>query len=104
MSQAATPVEIINFFLDPHSYRHAVDRVEHTQTHVSHLFFAGDYVYKVKKPVNFGFLDFSTLAKRRAAAIAELELNRRVAPDVYLDVAAVHRDIGGGLSFDAPAS
>jgi aminoglycoside phosphotransferase family enzyme/predicted kinase len=104
VSQSATPAEIIDFFRNPNSYRHAVDRVEHKQTHVSHLFFAGDYVYKVKKPVNFGFLDFSTLAKRRAAAIAELELNRRVAPDIYLDVAAVHRDEGGSLSFDAPTA
>lgn len=103
MTQAATPQEIIDFFLDPGSYEHEVSCVEHRQTHISHLFFAGDYVYKLKKPVDLGFLDFSTLEKRRAAAIAELELNRRIAPDVYLDVAAVHRDEDGRLSFDAPA-
>ncbi len=102
MSQAATAPDILEFFLDPESYPHAVAQVEHRQTHVSHLFFAGDYVYKVKKPVNMGFLDFSTLDKRRAAAVAELELNRRVAPDIYLDVAAVHRDEEGRLSFTAP--
>jgi aminoglycoside phosphotransferase family enzyme/predicted kinase len=103
VSQAATPPDVIKFFLDPGSYQHGVDNVEHYQTHVSHLFFAGDYVYKVKKPVDLGFLDFSTLEKRRAAAVAEIELNRRVAPDVYLDVAAVHRDEDGRLSFGAPA-
>jgi len=103
VSQGATPSDIIDFFLDPRSYDHEVDRVEHSQTHVSHLFFAGDYVYKVKKPVNMGFLDFSTLDKRRAAAMAELELNRRVAPEVYIDLAAVHRDGDGRLSFSAPA-
>ncbi|UCC49800.1 MAG: AAA family ATPase [Gemmatimonadota bacterium] len=103
MTQAATPQEIIDFFLDARSYQHEVDRVEHRQTHISHLFFAGDYVYKLKKPVNLGFLDFSTLEKRRTAAIAELELNRRIAPDVYLDVAAVHRDEEGRLSFNVPA-
>lgn len=103
MSRAVTPKEIIDFFLDPASYDHDVSRVEHGQTHVSHLFFAGDYVYKVKKPVNLGFLDFSTLEKRRAAAIAELELNRRVSPQVYIDLAAVHRDVSGHLSFSAPA-
>ncbi|UCF19872.1 MAG: AAA family ATPase [Gemmatimonadota bacterium] len=103
MSQNATPQEVIDFFLDPGSYGHQVDQVEHVQTHVSHLFFAGDYVYKVKKPVDLGFLDFSTLAKRRAAAIAELELNRRVSPNIYLDLAAVHRDRDGHLSFSAPA-
>ena len=104
MSQAATPHDIIEFFLDPASYAHRVERVEHVQTHVSHLFFAGDLVYKVKKPVDMGFLDFSTLEKRRAAAIAELELNRRVTPDVYLDVAAVHRDDHGRLRFNAPTT
>ncbi len=103
MSHGATPSDIIEFFLDPRSYDHEVDRVEHSQTHVSHLFFAGDFVYKVKKPVDMGFLDFSTLDKRRAAAIAELELNRRVAPDVYIDLVAVHRERNGRLSFSAPA-
>ncbi|UCC73464.1 MAG: AAA family ATPase [Gemmatimonadota bacterium] len=103
MSQAATPPETIDFFLDPKSYEHPVDGVLHQQTHISHLFFAGDYVYKVKKPVDMGFLDFSTLEKRRAAAMAEIELNRRISPDVYLDLAAVHRDEGGQLSFGAPA-
>ncbi len=102
MSHADLAPDILAFFLDPESYEHEVDRVEHRQTHVSHLFFAGDYVYKVKKPVNLGFLDFSTLKKRRAAAVAEVELNRRVAPDIYLDVAAVHRDDSGRLSFTAP--
>ncbi len=102
MSHADLAPDVLAFFLDPQSYEHEVDQVEHRQTHVSHLFFAGDYVYKVKKPVNFGFLDFSTLQKRRAAAVAELELNRRVAPDIYLDVAAVHRDDSGRLRFSAP--
>jgi aminoglycoside phosphotransferase family enzyme/predicted kinase len=103
LSHNATPQEIVEFFLRPTSYTHDVDNVHHSQTHVSHLFFAGDYVYKVKKPVDMGFLDFSTLEKRRAAAMAELELNRRVAPDVYLDIAAVHRDDSGRLSFNTPA-
>jgi aminoglycoside phosphotransferase family enzyme len=103
VSQGATPQEIIDFFLEPGSYEHDVEAVEHRQTHVSHLFFAGDYVYKVKKPVDMGFLDFSTLEKRRDAAMAELELNRRISPDVYLDLAAVHRDERGRLSLAAPA-
>jgi aminoglycoside phosphotransferase family enzyme/predicted kinase len=103
VSHAATPREIIDFFLDPASYEHDVDVVEHRQTHVSHLFFAGDYAYKVKKPVDLGFLDFSTLEKRRDAAIAELELNRRISPEIYLDLAAAHRDENGRLSFSAPA-
>jgi aminoglycoside phosphotransferase family enzyme/predicted kinase len=103
VSQAGTPREIIDFFLDPKSYPHPVDSVTHTQTHVSHIFLAGEFVYKVKKPVDLGFLDFSTLEKRRAAAVAELVLNRRLAPGIYLDVAAVHRDESGRLSFEAPS-
>ncbi len=102
MTQRETPPDIVQFFLDPRSYQHPVEGVIHRQTHVSHLFFAGDYVYKVKKPVDLGFLDFSTLEKRQSAAIAELELNRRIAPDIYLDVVAVHRDEEDALSFAAP--
>lgn len=102
MTQGETAPDIIAFFRDPASYPHPVDRVEHRQTHVSHLFFAGDYVYKLKKPLDLGFLDFTTLEKRRAASVAEVELNRRVAPDIYLDVVAVHRDGEGRLAFDAP--
>jgi aminoglycoside phosphotransferase family enzyme/predicted kinase len=102
VSQSVTPQEIIDFFLEPGNYEHDVEAVEHRQTHVSHLFFAGDFVYKVKKPVDMGFLDFSTLQKRRDAAMAELELNRRISPDIYLDLAAVHRDEQGRLSFAAP--
>jgi aminoglycoside phosphotransferase family enzyme/predicted kinase len=104
VSEAGTPREIIDFFLDPASYDHEVGEVVHRQTHVSHLFFAGDYVYKLKKPVDMGFLDFSTLAKRRSAAVAEIKLNRRVAPDIYLDLVAVHRSDDGGLRFSSPTT
>jgi len=60
--------------------------ITHKETHISHLFFAGDLVYKVKKPVRFSFLDYSTLAKRRYYLQEELRLNRRLAPSVYLGV------------------
>ena len=56
------------------------------ETHMSWVFLAGDRVYKLKKPVRFPYLDFSTLRRREAACRAELRLNRRLAPDVYLDV------------------
>jgi aminoglycoside phosphotransferase family enzyme/predicted kinase len=59
------------------------------ETHVSVLFFAGDRAYKLKKPVAMGFLDFSTRDAREAACRREVELNRRLAPDVYLGVAEV---------------
>ena len=62
------------------------------ETHVSTLFFVGDRVYKLKKPVKLDFLDFTTAAERERACRREVELNRRLAPDVYLGVAEVARD------------
>ena len=56
------------------------------QTHISIVFVADEFVYKVKKPVNFGFLDFSTLEKRKHYCHQEIELNRRLSKDIYLDV------------------
>ena len=73
----------------PGCYPHAVDKVELLQTHISCVLLAGDFAYKIKKPVNLGFLDFSTLAARRFFCEEELRLNRRTAPGVYLDVVAV---------------
>lgn len=64
------------------------------ETHTSALFFAGDLAFKLKKPVSLGFLDYSTLEQRKAACQAEVELNRRLAPDVYLGVDDVI-DAGG---------
>ena len=64
------------------------------ETHSACVFFVGDRAYKLKKPVNLGFLDFTSLAARTAACQRELELNRRFAPDVYLGIAAV-RDPAG---------
>ncbi len=64
------------------------------ETHISTLFFSGDRVYKAKKPVRFDFLDFSTRERRRLACEREVELNRRLAPDVYLGVAEL-RDVDG---------
>ena len=60
--------------------------VDVSETHSAVVFFAGDRAYKLKKPVNLGFLDFSTPEARAAACRREAELNRRFAPDVYLGV------------------
>lgn len=79
------------------SYPHRPDRVEHLQTHISHVFLAGDFVYKLKKPVKYDFLDFRTLAAREHACREEVRLNRRLAPDTYLDVVPVTRDAKGAL-------
>ncbi|MEY4509837.1 MAG: hypothetical protein RLZZ450_1959 [Pseudomonadota bacterium] len=69
------------------------------ETHISHVFLRGADVYKVKRPVALGFLDFSTLALREAACLAEVELNRRLCADVYLGVVAVVRGPSGELVF-----
>jgi hypothetical protein len=72
------------------AYGHPVwERVEVRQTHISVVFLAGAYVYKVKKPVNLGFLDFSTLQNRLECCQQEVQLNRRLAPHVYLGVVPV---------------
>lgn len=68
------------------AYRPPVRQVARRETHMSQVFLAGDQVYKLKKPVRFPYLDFSTLARRESACRAELALNRRLAPDIYLNV------------------
>ena len=70
-------------------------QVTHKETHISHLFFAGDLVYKVKKAIRFSFLDYSSLAKRRHYLQEELSLNRRLAPSVYLGVMPIAFDESG---------
>src|SRR5689334_10465538 len=73
----------------PDAYPGPVERVEVRQTHISVVFLAGPYVYKIKKPVNLGFLDFSTLQKRQHYCQEEVRLNRRLAPEVYLGVVPI---------------
>jgi aminoglycoside phosphotransferase family enzyme/predicted kinase len=75
--------------LAPQVYPHAVRDVRLVETHISWVLLTGDYAYKIKKPVNFGFVDFSTLARRRQACIDELRLNRRYAPQLYLDLVPI---------------
>ena len=82
---------------DPGCYAPRPDRVEYLQTHISHLFFAGDQVFKVKKPVRFGFLDFSTLDLRRHFCAEEVRLNQALAPGVYRDVVPIRRDAQGAF-------
>jgi len=83
---------LIRALLRPSAYPHPVDRVQLLQTHISYVFLAGEHVYKVKKPVNFGFLDFSTLAKRRYYCRQEVLLNSRLCPETYLGVASIRQD------------
>ncbi|MCC3407369.1 MAG: AAA family ATPase [Microcoleus sp. PH2017_10_PVI_O_A] len=78
---------LIQQMLQPGFYPHSVtEPVQLIQTHISFVLLTGDYTYKIKKPVNFGFLDYSTLEKRQHFCIQELEMNRRTAPEIYLEV------------------
>jgi aminoglycoside phosphotransferase family enzyme/predicted kinase len=77
--------------LDPRTYPHPADDIRLHETHVSWVVLAGQYAYKMKKPVDFGFLDFSTRARRATACADEVALNRRLCPDVYLGVARLVR-------------
>jgi aminoglycoside phosphotransferase family enzyme/predicted kinase len=80
---------MIQALLAPGRYPDPAQRVELVQTHISWVLLAGDYAYKIKKPVTLPFLDFGTLAQRRSFCEIELRLNRRFAPALYLDVVAI---------------
>ena len=70
-------------------YPHDPESITIKQTHISVVALVPPFVYKIKKPVDFGFLDFTTLEKRRAACEAEIRLNRRLCADTYLGVVPV---------------
>jgi len=86
---------LIRALLRPAAYPHPVDRVQLVQTHISYVLLAGEHVYKIKKPVNFGFLDYSTLGKRRYYCHREVALNSRLCSDTYLGVVQVREDDRG---------
>ena len=87
----------VSFLSRPDAYRPLPGEVLCRETHMSWVFLVGERVYKLKKPVRFPYLDFSTLARREAACRAELRLNRALAPDIYLDVLPLV-DTGAALS------
>ncbi len=89
---------IIAFLADPASHDGAA--VERVDTHISALFLAGDRVFKLKKAVRLPFLDFTSLAARQAACAAELAINRRATPALYLGVRSVTRQGDGSLALD----
>jgi len=84
--------EMVQALLDPKAYPDTPQRVELVQTQMSFIFLTDDYVYKVKKPVNLGYLDYTTLEKRQFYCQREVELNRRLCPDVYLGVVSITQD------------
>lgn len=92
-----THPKLMETMLRPQCYPHRPERVDLIQTHISYIFIAGDYVYKVKKSLDLGFLDFTTLDKRKFYCGEELRLNRRLAPNVYLEVIEISEDANGRI-------
>jgi aminoglycoside phosphotransferase family enzyme/predicted kinase len=90
--------ELARWLATPGAYPHSPARVEHVETHISHVFLADDLVFKLKKPVKYDFLDFSTLERREHACREELRLNRRLATQTYLDVVPIVQAPDGSLA------
>ena len=96
----------IRRMLEPDFYPHPTrPPIRLVQTHISYVLLTGDFAYKVKKPVNLGFVDFSTIERRRHFCREELRLNSRGAPDVYLEVVGICRsgdtfELGGSDEVD----
>ena len=94
--------EKIAFLRQPRAYVDPVDRVDAVETHMSWVFLADGWAYKLKKPVRYQFLDFSTREARRVDCEEEVRLNRRLAPDVYVGAVPLPRDEQGGFQLEGP--
>lgn len=81
---ASTHPPLVQRLLEPAAYPHPTQGIRLVETHISWVFLTGPFAYKVKKPVNFGFLDFTTLERRRGFCEAEVQISGRFAPDIYL--------------------
>src|SRR5205809_6314995 len=92
--------EVIAFLRRPDSYGLAENVVETVETHISIVFLAGECAYKLKRAVKYPYVDFSTPELRRAACEAELALNRRTAPELYLEIEALGRLPDGTIGWN----
>jgi hypothetical protein len=92
--------QLLEFLKSQSSYPHRPMEVRLLETHISWVFIASPFVFKVKKPVSLGFLDFSSLERRHHFCQRELELNRRLCPEVYLEVLPIYKG-ASGYSFTA---
>ncbi len=86
---------LVTELLSPKAYSHTVKNLRVRETHISWVLLTGEFAYKIKKPVDLGFADFSTLEQRRFFCREELRLNRRYASDMYLDVIPITQEAGG---------
>jgi len=92
----------LDCLMEATAYPHPVRQIRRLETHISHVFLTGHFAYKIKKAVDLGFLDFSSLARRRFYCQEELRLNRRLAPDLYLAVVPI-ADTENGCLIGGPA-
>ncbi|MBW8305600.1 MAG: aminoglycoside phosphotransferase, partial [Thiobacillus sp.] len=81
--------QLVRSLQAPACYDHAAGPVRLIETHISWVLLTGEFAYKIKKPLDLGFLDFSSLDKRLHACCDEVQLNRRLAPAIYLDVVPI---------------
>lgn len=91
--------EITEAFSSPSFYAHKVSKIDRRETHISVVFLTGEWVYKIKKPVDFGFLNYTTLDLRKHYCRREVELNKRLSDNIYSDVVAICRDKEKGNLF-----
>jgi uncharacterized protein len=98
-AECGDQTEVIAFLADPGSYGARPERVERHETHGALVFLAGDAAWKIKRAVRFPYMDFSTLEKRKAVCVREVEINRRTAPDIYLGCLPITRTGDAGLAF-----
>ncbi len=102
MNDSETFEKICRAMAFPAFYPHEVFRLERRDTHISSVFLTGDWVYKLKKPVNFGFLNFEAMEARKHFCRREVALNRRLTSNVYMDVLEVRQGTDGQMHLDGP--
>lgn len=92
--------DVLAFLGNPESYPHRPHTVERIETHGAYVFLAGDQVFKIKRAVQFSYMNFSTLDLRRAACEREISINKPQAPAIYRGLTAITRKPDGSLAFD----
>ena len=102
MNEPLEHPSLVQALLRDSAYSHAVTKIRLVETHLSWVFLTGEYVYKVKKPLCYPFVDFSTLALRKHFCEEELLLNRRFNAELYLDVLPIVKNGENGLRVALP--
>ena len=101
MNQGAAQDDVIAFLSKPESYGQAVPSIERHETHGAIVFLAGERAFKLKRAVKFPYMDYSTVERRRQMCMREFAINRRMAPELYLEVRPIVRD-GASLCLGPP--